>query len=391
LDKQRLVVRLHDPRRLRLVLLACVALVLLLCFGLFELGQRVGGYSSFRSDDRRQALRTEVKQLRLEGQQLKDTIARLQTSLEVDREAQLRLTATLAESEARIAELNEELEFYRRIVAPPDGQTGLRVQTFEVLGNSVDNGYRLRLLLVQSPQRSGRAQGQVEVSLRGTLDGRGSEPDAAATRRRTAGVRFPVFSGCGPGSGAARGLRARGGRNRTAPREAQCAGGGDQFSMAAERLRRTKQMFGKKKLESGAIATLIGAGTTVTGDLDFRGGLHLDGRIVGDVSSEPGTASCLTIGGDGVIEGSVNVDDVVLNGTVRGDVTARERVELGATAQVDGNVAYQVLQMAAGARVNGRLIHQKSGQQVGPSPDPQGISGDSSARPGDGDPRAALE
>lgn len=171
MDEQRLVVRLHDPRRFRVVLLAGVALVLLLCFGLFELGQRVGGYSSFRSDDRRQALRAEAKQLRLESQQLKDTIARLQTSLEVDREAQLRLTATLAESEARIAELHEELEFYRRIVAPPDGQTGLRVQTFEVLGNGVDNGYRLRLLLVQSPQRSGRAQGQVDLSLRGTLDG----------------------------------------------------------------------------------------------------------------------------------------------------------------------------------------------------------------------------
>lgn len=170
MDEQRLVVRLHDPRRFRVVLLAGVALVLLLCFGLFELGQRVGGYSSFRSDDRRQALRAEAKQLRLESQQLKDTIARLQTSLEVDREAQLRLTATLAESEARIAELHEELEFYRRIVAPPDGQTGLRVQTFEVLGNGVDNGYRLRLLLVQSPQRSGRAQGQVDLSLRGTLE-----------------------------------------------------------------------------------------------------------------------------------------------------------------------------------------------------------------------------
>lgn len=150
-------------------------------------------------------------------------------------------------------------------------------------------------------------------------------------------------------------------------------------------------MFGKKKLENGAIATLIGAGTTVTGDLDFSGGLHLDGRIVGDVRSEPGTAGCLTIGGDGVIEGSVTVDDVVLNGTVRGDVTARKRVELGPTAQVDGNVGYQVLQMAAGARVNGRLIHQKGDQQALPSADPQGISGEASARAGDGDPRAALE
>lgn len=126
-------------------------------------------------------------------------------------------------------------------------------------------------------------------------------------------------------------------------------------------------MFGKKKSQGSAIATLIGAGTKITGDLAFRGRLHLDGVVVGDVTGEAG-ASGLTIGGDGLIEGSVRVDDLVLNGNVRGDVTARERVELGPTAQVDGNLAYQVLEMAGGARVNGRLIHQPEGQQALPAP-----------------------
>lgn len=125
-------------------------------------------------------------------------------------------------------------------------------------------------------------------------------------------------------------------------------------------------MFGKKQSDGAAIATLIGAGTTVTGDLGFRGGLHLDGRIIGDVSGEAGVPSTLAIGKDAVIEGSVDVDSVVLNGTVRGDVTVRERVELGPTAQVDGNVTYQVLEMAAGARVNGRLIHRREDAQAGP-------------------------
>jgi cytoskeletal protein CcmA (bactofilin family) len=117
-------------------------------------------------------------------------------------------------------------------------------------------------------------------------------------------------------------------------------------------------MFSKKKREGSSIATLIGAGTTVTGDLAFRDGLHLDGRVVGDVTGEAGGAA-LTIGTGGVVEGAVTVDELVLNGTVRGDVTVRERVELGATAQVDGNLTYGVLEMAAGAKVNGRLIHQR--------------------------------
>lgn len=127
-------------------------------------------------------------------------------------------------------------------------------------------------------------------------------------------------------------------------------------------------MFAKKKRDTSTIATLIGAGTTVSGNLAFRGRLHLDGVIEGDVSGEAG-ASMLAIGVDGVIEGAVQVDELVLNGSVRGDVLARERVELGPTARVDGNVAYKVLQMSAGACVNGRLLHQPGGQHALPAPE----------------------
>ncbi|HRP88145.1 MAG TPA: hypothetical protein PLS34_11605 [Gammaproteobacteria bacterium] len=171
MDPQRLVVRLHDPRRFRFVVAAAVVLALLLCFGLYELGQRAGGHSVFKSDQRRQTLRAEVRRLEGENQQLKDELARVRTSMEVDREAQARISESLAASETRVAELSEELEFYRRIVSPQEGRAGLRVQSFEVLPGDLANAYRLKLLLVQSPQRSGRAQGQLELRLRGTLDG----------------------------------------------------------------------------------------------------------------------------------------------------------------------------------------------------------------------------
>lgn len=126
-------------------------------------------------------------------------------------------------------------------------------------------------------------------------------------------------------------------------------------------------MLGKKKQQTSSIATLVGSGTRITGDLGFRGRLHLDGLIVGDVSGEPG-ASALTVGLDGLVEGMVEVDDLVLNGRVHGDVTAREHVELGPTAQVDGNLVYKVLEMAAGASVNGRLIHRPEAQQAPSAP-----------------------
>jgi hypothetical protein len=171
LSEQRFVVRRHDPRRFRIVVAIGVVLALSLCVGLFELGHRAGGASSLSGDKRRQALRVEIARLQSDSQMMQEELARLRTSRDMDREAHVRLTEQLAASEAKVAELNEELAFYRRIVGPTDGHVGLRVQGFEISRNEVSNGYRIRLLLVQSPQRSGRAQGALGLSLHGTLHG----------------------------------------------------------------------------------------------------------------------------------------------------------------------------------------------------------------------------
>jgi cytoskeletal protein CcmA (bactofilin family) len=52
------------------------------------------------------------------------------------------------------------------------------------------------------------------------------------------------------------------------------------------------------------------------------------------------------------------VPNVVLNGTVKGDILAHDRVELGATAKVTGNVYYGLIEMEMGAEINGKLIHE---------------------------------
>ena len=69
-----------------------------------------------------------------------------------------------------------------------------------------------------------------------------------------------------------------------------------------------------------------------SGDIEFRGGFHVDGYIKGNILAEHDTESVLSISESGTVEGSVSVPHVVLNGTVKGDVSARERVQLGTTA-----------------------------------------------------------
>jgi cytoskeletal protein CcmA (bactofilin family) len=107
---------------------------------------------------------------------------------------------------------------------------------------------------------------------------------------------------------------------------------------------------------SARIDTLIGRSASVQGDVEFSGGLHVDGRITGNVRALPGAASSLSVSEHGVIEGSVIAPHVVLNGAVNGDISASERVALGTKARVRGNVSYGVIEMALGAEISGKLI-----------------------------------
>ncbi len=104
------------------------------------------------------------------------------------------------------------------------------------------------------------------------------------------------------------------------------------------------------------IDTLIGKAATVHGDIDFRGGLHLDGQIEGAVRSDDARDSTLSVSESGSIQGPVQVPNVVLNGSIRGDIHAIERVVLGATARVEGNVYYGIIEMTLGAQIIGKLV-----------------------------------
>jgi cytoskeletal protein CcmA (bactofilin family) len=114
----------------------------------------------------------------------------------------------------------------------------------------------------------------------------------------------------------------------------------------------------KNRPKTQRIDTLIGAGTRIIGDVQFTGGFHVDGHIKGNVDASQESGSTLSVSDAGVVEGSVAVPNVILNGAVTGDIIAQEKVELGATAKVSGNVYYGLIEMEMGAEINGKLIHE---------------------------------
>ena len=134
-------------------------------------------------------------------------------------------------------------------------------------------------------------------------------------------------------------------------------------------------MFGNDKNKparsgGGALETLIGPRVVIRGDVHFSGGLYVEGSILGAVIADEGSADAVvTLCQNGIIEGEVRAPHVVVNGQLRGDVYSTARLELAANARVSGNIYYQVVEMAAGAMISGRLIHGEQPPKQLPKPE----------------------
>jgi cytoskeletal protein CcmA (bactofilin family) len=118
-------------------------------------------------------------------------------------------------------------------------------------------------------------------------------------------------------------------------------------------------MFGRKKqhVPQKQIDSLIGASTTIEGDIDFVGGLRVDGRVKGHIHSSNTGPSTLVISEKAIVDGEIRVSHVVVDGTVNGPIYASEYLELLPNARVTGDVSYRTLEMQVGAVVDGRLLH----------------------------------
>ena len=105
------------------------------------------------------------------------------------------------------------------------------------------------------------------------------------------------------------------------------------------------------------IDSLIGQNTEIQGEVKFSGGVHIDGKIQGKVVGENDGSSLLSQSEYGEIEGEVRSPYVVINGIVNGDVHGSRHVELLSNAKIKGNVYYNLVELAVGAEVNGKLVH----------------------------------
>ena len=112
-----------------------------------------------------------------------------------------------------------------------------------------------------------------------------------------------------------------------------------------------------RKKKTAKIDSLIGENTEITGDVQFTGGLHIDGMVKGNIFAEAGSNSVLSLSDQGRIEGEIHVPYNIIDGTVNGNLYSSEHIELDARSRITGDVYYNLLEISGGAQVSGRLVY----------------------------------
>lgn len=110
-----------------------------------------------------------------------------------------------------------------------------------------------------------------------------------------------------------------------------------------------------KRERNAPLETAVGPTAILRGDLEFSGGLHLEGRVLGHVFVTEGQQGTVAMTDSAVVEGDVRAQQGTINGHVRGDVRIAGRLALGPRAIVEGNVYYGTIEMQAGARISGKM------------------------------------
>lgn len=109
----------------------------------------------------------------------------------------------------------------------------------------------------------------------------------------------------------------------------------------------------------------------IAGDVHFSGIIHVECTIEGDLISDD-EGSTLILSDAGHIKGSVKASNVMVNGRIDGNVLVTNKVELYEKSRINGDLHYNLLEMAVGAGVNGKLVHHELSENI-KTPESAGI------------------
>lgn len=167
-----------------------VLAVILIAWGMYEYGRYEGGFDVVAAFDRQQQLQLELDGRHQENAQLREQMAVLERSSQIEQEAYKQLEGTVNGLQNEILELKEELAFYRGIVSPGDAQAGLNLQTFELTPTLIERKFHYKLVLTQVLSTGVVAYGNISFSVEGSQEGQPMEYTLAQLSSNDKELRF---------------------------------------------------------------------------------------------------------------------------------------------------------------------------------------------------------
>lgn len=164
-------IQMHGARRTWVVRGVLFALVGISAYLIFEFGRISAGYDIVDAAKDRQAYKDRIEALDDEIIALTQEVALLETHREIDRESYKEVETSLSSLQAKIQEQRDAIAFYRGIVSPADGKSGLRVQDLKLTRGKAEREFNLRLVLVQAMQHDRKVSGDVGLTIVGDQDG----------------------------------------------------------------------------------------------------------------------------------------------------------------------------------------------------------------------------
>lgn len=163
-----LVIKQRYSPRIKLLLAIILAVALLVFAGfIYNYGLDRAGFERQSAEHTQQTLQDETRKLRDENQELKESLARAQRTIQMDQAAYQDLDKSLKASAQEIVKLREELNFYRNIISPADKKSGLRIQNLYIEPTGGMNQYRYKLVLIQALKHERIIQGRVILEISG--------------------------------------------------------------------------------------------------------------------------------------------------------------------------------------------------------------------------------
>ena len=161
----------HGPVRMWTSRAVVAALIVAGSYLVYEFGRIQAGYNVLDAASERQDHAAHIDGLEDEILALKEQIALLETHRDIDSEAYRDVEASLTELQTKIQEQRDAIAFYRGIVSPADGKSGLRVQDLRLTRGKAEREYNIRLVLVQAMKHDRKVSGDVKLSIAGDQNG----------------------------------------------------------------------------------------------------------------------------------------------------------------------------------------------------------------------------